>query len=322
MINKKYILILLLLIGLFAISSVSANDLNTNNNLTAIDDSSDLIATSDTDCDSVVSAGEKIIYFDAFASTNGDGSISKPYKYVNENTLNTDSGNDITAYFAEGVYELNTPFKISSDMVLVGESRENTIFNSVLSDEYDFEIMQNSDLEIGYLTFNSINILNHGMLQAYEVTFENSESFEGDNAPSTYNTKNYNSSYGGVINCDPIDDSYPYISLENCIFENNMAFCGGAISLKNSILFAKETSFDNAISYYHGGAIYALNSNLNISDSDFDTMVALYGGSIYCEASTLYLENTNFHDTFSYSFGGALASKYSDININSCFFKE
>ena len=127
MIKKKYILILLI-ISLFAISSVSADDLNAiNENLTSFDDNSELMVSTDVDSDSMLLASENVIYFDAAASTNGDGSKSKPYKYVNENTLNTASGNDITAYFANGTYDLNTPFKISSDVVLIGESSKNTI---------------------------------------------------------------------------------------------------------------------------------------------------------------------------------------------------
>ena len=319
MIKKKYILILLI-IGLFAISSVSADDLNAiNDNITSFDDNNELIASSSVDCDSVLSAGEKVIYFDSLASTNGDGSKSKPYKYVNENTLNTASGNDITAYFADGTYNLNTPFKISSNVVLIGESTEKTIFKSVLSNEYDFEIMQKSNLELNKITFNNANFLNHGTIKAYDVDFIDNKAFEGDNAPSL-NSKNYNSSYGGVINCNPSADSNPYIYLENCTFNNNTAYSGGAISLKNSRLEVKDSEFTNSIAKRQGGVIYSINSNIIISDTFFNSNNASYGGVIYCEDSVVSLNNLLLTYSISSSFGGAIASKYSDIDINTCRF--
>ena len=264
--------------------------------------------------------GTDIIYFDASATNNGDGSRSNPYKYVNQNTLNLDSGKDITAYFADGVYELNSPFKISSNVVLIGESKENTIFNSVLSNKYDFEIMQNSNFELRDMTFEHINILNHGTLEAYDVDFNNTQAFAGKNAPSIYNGGKYNSSYGGVIICNPVADLSPYVYLENCFFNNTAAYNGGAISLKNSRLVVKGSEFYNSEAKRLGGVIYAIDSEMIMSDALFCYNNASYGGVIYCENSILDLNKVNFYYSTAYSFGGTIASKCSNMTIDYCDF--
>ena len=318
MFNKKYIFSLLLILCLFAISSVSANDLNDNSTLMEDNavDNDELISISNND--STLKDNNKVIYFDASASSNGDGSKSNPYKYVNQNTL---SGSDITAYFADGVYSLNTPFKISSNVVLIGESTDNTIFNSVLSNKYDFEIMADSKLQISNFTFYRVNIQNHGTIEARDVFFYDGEAFNGDNAPLTYNTKDYGSSYGGVIICDPIGVSSPYVYLSRCEFDNNTAYCGGSISLKNSRLVVNGSSFHNSMAKRKGGAIYALNSDVFISMCDFAMDTAYYGGIIYCEKSVVNLDKwSNYRYSYAHSFGGGIASLYSDINIDSCYF--
>ena len=345
---KKRYLFFIMIIFLFIISAVNAEEIDNNvednqlsvdidatyqisnfeNNLSLTNGkdnnektSDEILSNSNMDSN-LIGVDEIEIYFDASAKTNGDGSKSNPYKYINQNTLNVNSGKDITAYFADGVYKLNTPFKINSNVVLIGESTENTIFNSVLSNKYDFEIMQDYSLEIKNISINHINIQNHGTLKAINTNFENSVSFTGDNAPSTNNTKNYGSSYGGVIICDPIGVSIPYIFLNNCIFNNNSAYCGGVISLKNSRLVMFNSKFSNSQAQHQGGVIYAFNSAMFIQGADFNLSGASYGGVIYCEYSAVDLEYTNSYSSETYSFGGAIASRYSDINITSCDFEK
>ena len=314
MINKKHIFILLLIIGLFAISSVSANDLNTTD-----DDLGIQMAINESNFENDFLSTD-IIYFDASAEVNGDGSQSKPFKYVNQNTLNVNSGNDITAYFAEGTYDINTPFRISSNVVLIGQGKKNTIFNSVLQDRYDFEIMSGCELELQDMAFEHVNILNHGDLEAHDVFFTDSQAFSGDNAPSTFNAYKYNSSYGGVINCDPMWGSSPYVYLENCFFNNTAAYNGGAISLKNSRLAVKGSEFYHSSAEHLGGVIYSQNSEMTMFDAVFAYNNASYGGVIYCENSVLDFNKVNFYYSTAYGFGGSIASKYCDMTLNSCDF--
>ena len=315
MFNKRYALMLSLLVilSLFTISCASAVDLNETNN-----DSSQIGEISD--IEEELTSSNNVIYFDASATSDGDGSQSNPYKYLNSNTLNNyiSSENTLTAHFASGTYDLNTDFKIKSpNVVFIGEGSSDTIFNSALSDKYDFEIMQNSYFELNNLTLNHVNIQNHGTLNANNVKFKDNAAFNGKNAPSTYN---FNSSYGGAIICDSIGNSRTYLYLNNCIFLNSTAYTGGAISLKNSNLVVSNSRFTNSKSNRLGGAIYALNSNINITDSIFNVSNSTYGGVINAESSSINLKNTNMTNSNAYSFGGAIASKYSNINVTRCSF--
>lgn len=340
MLKKRY-LFLIMIFGLFIISTANAEKIDTTLLNDAqqpsenIDEIGSLSSTDDNNIsinagqenwkstdDATLKSNDNIIYFDSAVSVNGDGSKSNPFKDINQNTLNryTNSGNTLTAYFAKGTYNLNYNFIIKSpNVVLIGENSENTIFNSVLSNKYDFEILKDSTMQIHNISFNHANIINHGTFQSYNSDFQNSASFSGKNAPLTSNA-HYNSSYGGIIICDAIGDSNPYVYLENCTFDNNAAYCGGVISLINSRLVANNSQFLNSYAERKGGAIYAINSTINLQNTDFKYSNSSYGGAIYCEASVLDLKNIYFLYSESYSFGGAIASKYCDINIESCTF--
>ena len=333
---KKRYIILITIFFLFAISAVNAEEIDDgqlsvdademdlhhceNNVSLAAEQNNDEVDGSNADSALGVS---NVVYFDASASTNGDGSQSSPFKYVSRDTLGNyiGSGNDLTAYFASGTYDLNTDFKIMSNVVFIGENSEEVIFNSILSNKYDFEIMKNSNLGLVNISFIHVNIMNHGTLEAYGSNFENSQAFSGNNAPLVYSA-NYSSSYGGVIICDPIGNSRPYLYLENCLFNNNIAYCGGAISLKNSRFTVKDSRFYNSTAERKGGVIYASDSDLNISNSFYYDNYAEYGGSIYCEKSNVDLNVVTCVNSKSYSFGGVVASKYSNITVASSIFED
>ena len=320
MFNGKYFLILLIILTLFTISSVSANDLNMTDGDLASEMVNDNSIATDIDFEDNLSDSDLVIYFDASASSNGDGSKSKPYKYVNQNTLNVASGKNITAYFADGVYSLNTAFKISSEVVLIGQSKENTTFNSILSNKYDFEVMDGAILEFDDLTFLHANIINHGDMGAFNVNFNDSEAFSGDNAPSTYNPEIHDSSYGGVIICDPIEDTIPYLYLQDTTFINNNAYCGGTISIYYTQLIADNCTFYNSKAEGKGGVIYALGSAVTVRYSYSENNFAGYGGFMFCENSDVYFKNSTILSSESDSFGGAVASKYCDIEVDGTEF--
>ncbi|WP_405310334.1 C1 family peptidase [Methanobrevibacter sp.] len=332
MLKKRYFL-LIMIFCLFFISTANAEEINgtisDDSQLSVVDENvNHLPLTNESNADDFTGTevdskleSSNAIYFDASAKSNGDGSKSNPYKNINQNTLNkyTNSANTLTAYFANGNYNLNYNFIIKSpNVVFIGS--ENTVFKSVLSNKYDFEIMENANLKLANITFYNINIINHGTLNAYNSDFIASTSFTGLNAPKTYNTSKYDSSYGGVIICDPIGNSRPSVYLENCVFYNNSAYCGGAISLKNSQLTVNNSQFHLSEAKRKGGAFYGLNSDINIFDSYFSINNATYGGVIYSEKCDINLKNTNLYLSVAESFGGAIASKYSNIDIDSCSF--
>ena len=320
---KKHVFILLLIIVLFAIPAVSADDFNITDADSGVLGSEsnydESIATSiDSDFENNLST--TVIYFDASVSANGDGSKSKPYKFINQNTLNayTSSGNGVIAYFADGSYDIKNTLKISSNVILIGESTEYTIFNSILTNKYDFEVTENSLLNLNNISFNHINIINRGTVEANNVNFYNSESFFGETAPLTFNTKNYGSYNGGVIICDPVGNSCPGVFLDNCTFESNIAYCGGAISLLNSRLSVSKSRFYNSYGYRLGGSIYAVNSDVKITDSDFEGNGGNYAGVMYCENSAVDLKNLKCYNSAAGSFGGVMAFKYSNVTMDAC----
>ena len=331
MFNKKVLFILfivVLLIGL--ISQASANDLN------ATDDSSEIISNSQDDdmvetsqeSDSLES--ENTIYFDGSVLNDGDGSQNNPYKYLYSERISP----GVTAYFADGSYELNSTCTIN-DAKLIG-STYTKIF-SKLPNQYDFIIGENSHLEMNRLSLYDFNILNKGTLIAGNVVFSGNDVL--DNAFQSQSGSGFDSSYGGVIICDAPNNLKTTLKLSGCQFNSIYdAFNGGVIAASNSNISIDHVLFMYYSSTYKGGAIYSINSDLNIKDSRFepitqsnnnaftagrqDYYTAYYGGSIYCENSNLTLERTNFIGSVAFSFGGCIAALNSIVHSRDDYFNE
>jgi len=121
---KKIILFLTLILFLVSVTAVSAENA-AYDNLTDIGNNIDEIMLSTDDADDVESASDieevsssdsqdgkvgegddlyaQKMYFDANARADGDGSKNSPFKYVTDARLPY----GVTAYFANGIYELN-----------------------------------------------------------------------------------------------------------------------------------------------------------------------------------------------------------------------
>lgn len=278
-----------------------------------------------------VISNDNIIYFDAYASHDGDGSQNNPYKYLSADRISS----RVTAYFAEGTYELNTSCTIAGAR-LVGKGNAKII--SKVSNQYDFIIRQNSYLDLKNLNFNSVRILNQATLTAEEVYFEECKEFDPLNLPEIENGSGlFDGSFGGVIVCDSPNNSRSTLVLEACHFQRGFdAFNGGAIAAINSEIFISNTGFFHYSASYKGGAIYCASSNLNIyngrftpftsaDDEDYTTVqnkayTAYYGGSIFCEYSNAFIDRSNFDGSVSFSFGGCMASLYSNITVRETNF--
>ena len=300
--KRKIIIAMLLMACLVAVSSVSAVDSNATCDSQAIfEDGADNI-TSEVQDDSLKSS--KTIYFDASTGSDGDGSQSNPYKYVKSDRLS--SSGDLTAYFADGTYDITSNILIKSNAVLIGQSSENTVFNSK-SNANTFEVNQGFSLKMSNLSCKKMVIVNHGTLEAKGIIFE------GKNNPSAN---------GGIIISNSAKALNAHVYLSNCIFKNSLAFTGGSIYLVNSTLSVENSSFSNSRAKKLGGAIYAVNSTLSISCSDFISSNASYGGVAYLEKSDAELRNVKMYNSTSYSFGGAVASKYSNIEVEECLFSD
>ncbi len=121
MFNKK--LIFALIIFIIAISSVSANDSNSTddmygydgNNLevkvqntsdVSLSQSSEGKGLDDIDSDSL--AAGQTVYFNASARSDGEGTQTSPYKVLKDSRITS----GMTAYFADGVYDYEGSGKI------------------------------------------------------------------------------------------------------------------------------------------------------------------------------------------------------------------
>ena len=279
---------------------------------------------------SSVSPGNNVIYFDAYAVRDGDGSKNNPYKYLYASRL----ASGVTAYFAEGTYELDSTC-VAENVKLIGE---NARIASKVSNQYDFIINDDSYLELYRITLININILNHGTLWAKEAYFEGNDVFDAQNLPEIESGSGLvDSSFGGVILCDSSGNFRPVLILDGCRFQKVYnAFNGGVIAAVNSDISISNTAFAFYSANYKGGAIYCANSNLNLYNGQFtpftyssdeeyasnmyNPYTAYYGGSIYCENSNIFIDRSGFDDSISFSFGGCVAALTSNITVRESNF--
>ena len=323
MFNKK--LIFALIIFIIAISSVSASDSNSTddmygydgNNLevkvqntsdVSLSQSSEGKGLDDIDSDSL--AAGQTVYFDASARSDGEGTQTSPYKVLKDSRITS----GMTAYFADGVYDYEGSGKISSKTVFIGQSRENTIIRG--TDYYfDLTISSGSSLVLKDITFDYGHIINQGDLNADNVAFVNSKcDYDPDSSAFTA----YGS--GGAIFSNPSSRYACNINLHNCYFDTNHAKYGGAIAANYTNIVITNCVFSNSLSNRSGGAIYSLKSNLTVSKSSFTKSNAKYGGAIYTEEGNIYLTDSTFTTSQAYSFGGAIASILTNSTIGNCNF--
>jgi len=309
----KPLLIMIFIMSVAVIPSISATDLNVTDDDGLSLDNDCLNPIGDTitmdSGKSNLTSSSNVIYFDDSANSDGDGSKSNPFKYVNSKRLNDyiNSGNDLTVYFAQGTYDLSDNMLVKSNVIFIGEDRENTIFNSKITS--NFEIRDSFKLELNNITCRNVNIVNHGTFRANGVSFDGTHS-------------DFQSTSGGIISSVSIGVSAPFVYLNDCIFNNSLAFNGGSIYLSNSNLIVKNSNFSNSRAKRLGGVIYAIDSYLSIHESNFNSNNASYGGIMYFDGSTLDLKDTNVYDSHSYSFGGAIASKHSKLKVDNCLFMD
>ena len=359
--KKGLSVVFILICVFFMISSVSAaEDIGTDTNQTLYSDDEQAISQDDIYNDETLSVeenndilSESTIYFDASAAYDGDGSQSKPYKYYDTDKIPFGS----TAYFAAGVYTVESTLSISSSLnyktTFIGAGSQNTIFqstNSILG----FKIRDNSNFVISGVTFNSVRINNNGNLQATDVVFKNNNnrfsSIYGTSTDVQTTLKltncvfkdSYASDLGGAVTvyCGSVD-------IINCIFSNTKSNTfGGAIELRNSILNVRNSKFDSDESQ-HAGAIYLYNSNATVETSTFNHCTSeIFGGAIACLNAGLTVNTCNFtnyksltdgggaiysvdsdvdisHSSFingSAYYGGAICNLHADLNISDCEF--
>ena len=360
----KYCFIILLLVC-FLCGGVHAEDSNYDNvtsDLTLPQDnhafdenlsSEEISDEVETNTDDVLGDGEEdvneyddIVFFDANAGEDGDGSYENPYKYLIDERIPVGS----TAFLANGMYEFQVSesrmqflqennvsdiFSQVGNVNIIGEDCQNTFIYSmypisfvgdnvvsgltligtilnVLNDPGE-DLNDTSDDVPSSLFMDNV-IINSAILFEGSYILNNSKLVDGVALPFVGDD-----TFGGAIYAlSPV-----YLELNNCSFKNNTADFGGAIYMEGGYLIMDNCSFSGNSAKNYGGAISVENTMVSITNSVFDDNDAFNdaGGAIYSRDSYLMIENTNVTSS-SAVFGGAITSLNSTLSISKSKFKK
>lgn len=348
-VNKSIVLFLVFLLLLIIVPSTFASDAVDNQTVVSSDEQIEISAVNDggviyshSGDTSDVLTGSNDIYFNASADSDGIGTQSSPYNYLQYNRLTS----GCTAHFADGTYNLDAKKGIYSSMTLIGQSAQNTIikFNGIA-----FNVGTGYTLTLKDLTLNHATVKNFGTVSATNVIFKNGVAVDDTGY-------GYNNAYGGAIynyvntdysgyvtntpkntlyNCTFLNNSAMYggaiylpygeLSISNCKFINNSAhWFGGAIASENECgISITGTTFENCRSVDDaGGAIYAFSTDLEVKDSIFNNCSANFAGAICSLNSEMLISYSNFTNNLARYEGGAIYKMYgSGTVIKSNFTK-
>lgn len=315
-VNKSIVLFSVFLLLLMIVPSAFASDAVDNQTVISSDEQIEISAVDDGGViyshgeDTNVLTGSNDIYFNASAESDGRGTQSSPYKYLQYNRLTS----GCTAHFADGTYELDSKKGIYSSMTFMGQSAQNTIikFNGIA-----FNVGDGYTLTLKDLTLDHATVKNLGTVSATNVIFKNGVAVDD----TSYG---YDNAYGGAIYNYVSTDYYGYVTnvpkntLYNCTFLNNSAMYGGAIYLPYGELSLSNCKFINNSAHWFGGAIASdKDSKISVVGTVFENCRSVddAGGAIYAFLTDLEVRDSTFNNC-SANFAGAICSLNSEILIS------
>lgn len=315
-VNKSIVLFSVFLLLLMIVPSAFASDAVDNQTVISSDEQIEISAVDDGGViyshgeDTNVLTGSNDIYFNASAESDGRGTQSSPYKYLQYNRLTS----GCTAHFADGTYELDFKKGIYSSMTFMGQSVQNTIikFNGIA-----FNVGDGYTLTLKDLTLDHATVKNLGTVSATNVIFKNGVAVDD----TSYG---YDNAYGGAIYNYVSTDYYGYVTnvpkntLYNCTFLNNSAMYGGAIYLPYGELSLSNCKFINNSAHWFGGAIASdKDSKISVVGTVFENCRSVddAGGAIYAFSTDLEVRDSTFNNC-SANFAGAICSLNSEILIS------
>ena len=315
-VNKSIVLFSVFLLLLMIVPSAFASDAVDNQTVISSDEQIEISAVDDGGViyshgeDTNVLTGSNDIYFNASAESDGRGTQSSPYKYLQYNRLTS----GCTAHFADGIYELDSKKGIYSSMTFMGQSAQNTIikFNGIA-----FNVGDGYTLTLKDLTLDHATVKNLGTVSATNVIFKNGVAVDD----TSYG---YDNAYGGAIYNYVSTDYYGYVTnvpkntLYNCTFLNNSAMYGGAIYLPYGELSLSNCKFINNSAHWFGGAIASdKDSKISVVGTVFENCRSVddAGGAIYAFSTDLEVRDSTFNNC-SANFAGAICSLNSEILIS------
>lgn len=315
-VNKSIVLFSVFLLLLMIVPSAFASDAVDNQTVISSDEQIEISAVDDGGViyshgeDTNILTGSNDIYFNASAESDGRGTQSSPYKYLQYNRLTS----GCTAHFADGTYELDSKKGIYSSMTFMGQSAQNTIikFNGIA-----FNVGDGYTLTLKDLTLDHATVKNLGTVSATNVIFKNGVAVDD----TSYG---YDNAYGGAIYNYVSTDYYGYVTnvpkntLYNCTFLNNSAMYGGAIYLPYGELSLSNCKFINNSAHWFGGAIASdKDSKISVVGTVFENCRSVddAGGAIYAFSTDLEVRDSTFNNC-SANFAGAICSLNSEILIS------
>lgn len=315
-VNKSIVLFSVFLLLFMIVPSAFASDAVDNQTVISSDEQIEISAVDDSGViyshgeDTNVLTGSNDIYFNASAESDGRGTQSSPYKYLQYNRLTS----GCTAHFADGTYELDSKKGIYSSMTFMGQSAQNTIikFNGIA-----FNVGDGYTLTLKDLTLDHATVKNLGTVSATNVIFKNGVAVDD----TSYG---YDNAYGGAIYNYVSTDYYGYVTnvpkntLYNCTFLNNSAMYGGAIYLPYGELSLSNCKFINNSAHWFGGAIASdKDSKISVVGTVFENCRSVddAGGAIYAFSTDLEVRDSTFNNC-SANFAGAICSLNSEILIS------
>lgn len=315
-VNKSIVLFSVFLLLLMIVPSAFASDAVDNQTVISSDEQIEISAVDDGGViyshgeDTNVLTGSNDIYFNASVESDGRGTQSSPYKYLQYNRLTS----GCTAHFADGTYELDSKKGIYSSMTFMGQSAQNTIikFNGIA-----FNVGDGYTLTLKDLTLDHATVKNLGTVSATNVIFKNGVAVDD----TSYG---YDNAYGGAIYNYVSTDYYGYVTnvpkntLYNCTFLNNSAMYGGAIYLPYGELSLSNCKFINNSAHWFGGAIASdKDSKISVVGTVFENCRSVddAGGAIYAFSTDLEVRDSTFNNC-SANFAGAICSLNSEILIS------
>lgn len=260
------------------------------------------------------------------ASYGGDdesGTKDKPYKTLKTAFSELSISRSVTnIYIADGIYKLNTPFSLSKNLNIIGQSSEKTIIDGSNTSQLFFVKPNN-------LVFNIFNITLMGGTSYYGGAISNNQStlnvvntiFKENSAIGVENLVNNYSGAGGAIyneagNCNIYNSTFinNYASSSLYVYGGALYNELGSVTIINS-KFINNTV--NGTDYGSAGAIYNFNGFLSVLNTTIinNTVDSKYsiGGAIYnYESHNVFIINSTIsgntlHGT--YTLGSAIANK-------------
>ncbi|MDO5851372.1 MAG: lectin like domain-containing protein [Methanobacteriaceae archaeon] len=337
--RNKILLLLFSLILLSSITIVSATN-NTNTSSNIVND----LKLED-------NSFNNNYYFNAGASNDeGNGSIDKPWKTINNNRINSITNNS-QVHISKGSYNIKENITFKNNMNVIGENNQNTKFYII--NESQIFINKDTNINISNINFTEeynpklenhvSSIVNNGTLNLNNTIFENNYGNDGGAIANYGNlvvnnsefTKNLANMQGGAIynkalTSDNYFHIYNSIFSRNYIIHNsyllNFYYGGSAIyTTKTTSIIDNSTFINNNIDPIldetFGGALVFKNCILNISNSEFINNSASIGGSIFITNSEINIDSCTFINSTALSgFGGAATIQNSSLTIQKTEF--